>query len=93
MTRRDSTILFFVRELRRRRVFRTAAIYIVGAWLVMQAADVFFPAWGIPEAALNVLLAAAFLWRCFSAGFTKSRRKASFAHHPQTGRLSMPVRR
>jgi len=32
-----------VRELRRRRVFRIAGFYIVEAWLVMQAADVFFP--------------------------------------------------
>jgi len=27
-------------ELRRRCVFRTAALYIVGAWLVLQVADV-----------------------------------------------------
>jgi len=33
-----------------------AGFYIVGAWLVMQAADVFFPAWGLPDAALNILL-------------------------------------
>jgi len=49
----------FIRELRRRRVFTTAGLYIVGAWLVMQAADVFFPAWGIPDTAINVLLGAA----------------------------------
>ena len=48
-----------VRELRRRKVFRMAGFYIVGAWLVMQAADVFFPAWGLPDAALNILLIAA----------------------------------
>ncbi|NOR65825.1 MAG: hypothetical protein GQ528_00530, partial [Woeseiaceae bacterium] len=47
----------FVRELRRRRTFRTAGLYIVGAWLIMQAADVFFPAWGLPDAAINALLA------------------------------------
>ncbi len=51
----------FFRELRRRRVFRTSGFYIVGAWLVMQAADVFFPAWGIPDAAINALLIAAVL--------------------------------
>ncbi len=51
----------FVTELRRRRVFRTAALYVVGAWLVMQAADVFFPGWGLPDAAINVLLVAAIL--------------------------------
>ena len=50
-----------VHELRRRHTFRTAGLYIVGAWLVMQAADVFFPAWGLPEAAINVLLATAIL--------------------------------
>jgi TolB-like protein/Flp pilus assembly protein TadD len=38
-----------------------AGFYIVGAWLVMQAADVFFPAWGLPDAAINILLAAAIL--------------------------------
>jgi TolB-like protein/Tfp pilus assembly protein PilF len=32
---------------------------VVGAWLVMQAADVFFPAWGVPDSGINVLLAAA----------------------------------
>ena len=49
----------FVRELRRRKVFRMAGFYIVGAWLIMQAADVFFPAWSLPDAALNILLIAA----------------------------------
>ncbi len=48
-----------LKELRRRRIFRTAALYIVGAWLVVQAADVLFPAWGIPDAAINFLLIAA----------------------------------
>jgi len=47
------------RELRRRRVFRTAALYIVGAWLVMQVADVIFPAMEIPERAIRYLLIAA----------------------------------
>ncbi|MEM8982659.1 MAG: tetratricopeptide repeat protein [Pseudomonadota bacterium] len=51
----------FLKELRRRRTFRTAGLYIVGAWLVMQVADLFFPAWGLPDSALNVLLIAAVL--------------------------------
>ncbi len=50
-----------IQELRRRRTFRTAGLYIVSAWLVMQAADLFFPAWGLPDAALNVLLVSAVL--------------------------------
>lgn len=49
----------FVKELRRRRVLTTAGLYVVGAWLVMQAADVFFPGWGIPDTGINVLLIAA----------------------------------
>jgi TolB-like protein len=46
-------------ELRRRKVFRTAGLYIVGAWLVIQVADIFFPAWGLPETAIRYLFVAA----------------------------------
>lgn len=42
-------------ELRRRRVFRVAGMYIIGAWLVIQVADILFPAWGLPETALRFL--------------------------------------
>jgi TolB-like protein len=48
-------------ELRRRRVFRTAALYIVGAWLVLQVADVVFPALDIPERAVRYVLLGAVL--------------------------------
>ena len=46
-------------ELRRRRVYRMAGFYVVGAWLIIQVADVFFPAWGLPETALRFLIVAA----------------------------------
>ena len=46
-------------ELRRRRVFRLAGLYVVGAWLVIQVADVSFPAWGLPETAIRYLFVAA----------------------------------
>ena len=46
-------------ELRRRRVFTTAGLYVVGAWLLLQVADVLFPAWGLPDAAINILFLAA----------------------------------
>ena len=46
-------------ELRRRRVLRLAALYVVCAWLVLQVADVLFPAWGTPEAAKQYLVIAA----------------------------------
>ena len=48
-------------ELRRRRLFRTAALYIVGTWLVLQVADVVLPAMDIPEQAIRYLLVAALL--------------------------------
>jgi TolB-like protein len=48
-------------EMRRRKIFRTAAIYIVGTWLVMQVADVVFPAMDIPERAIRYVLVAALL--------------------------------
>jgi TolB-like protein len=53
----------FWQELQRRRVYRMAGFYVVGAWLVIQVADVFFPAWGLPETALRYLINATFL--CF----------------------------
>jgi hypothetical protein len=42
----------FFREARRRRVFRVTAIYIVGAWVALQAADLAFPGLGIDESAI-----------------------------------------
>ncbi len=48
-----------IHELRRRRVFTTAGLYVVGAWLILQVADVLFPGWGLPDAAVNVLFIAA----------------------------------
>lgn len=53
----------FWQDLRRRHVYRMAGFYIVCAWLVIQVADVFFPAWGIPETALRFLIIALAL--CF----------------------------
>ena len=34
----------FLKELRRRRVFRVAGLYVVAVWLLMQAANILFPA-------------------------------------------------
>ena len=46
-------------DLRRRHVFRVAALYIVGAWMLLQIADVIFPGLGIPEAAIRYVMIAA----------------------------------
>jgi len=57
----ESSATRLIREMRRRHVFRTAALYIVGAWLAMQVADVVFPALEIPERAMRYVLVAALL--------------------------------
>jgi len=50
-------------DLRRRRIFRVAGLYVVGAWVFIEVSSVFFPAWGIPDTALRYLIIAAAL--CF----------------------------
>ena len=46
------SLIAILREARRRRVFRVTAIYIVGAWVALQAADLAFPGLGIEESAI-----------------------------------------
>ncbi len=43
-------------ELQHRRVFRTLGAYAVVAWIAVEAADVIFPALGVPEAMLTGLI-------------------------------------
>ncbi len=67
-----SSMQRFLEETRRRRVFRVAALYIVGAWILIQVADQLFQAWGISSqvlrfvwigAVIGLPLAAVFGWR------------------------------
>jgi len=51
----------FLRELRRRRVFRTAVLYIIAAWVILQVADLAFPGLGIPDDAIRYIWIGAFL--------------------------------
>ncbi len=46
-------------ELRRRRVFRTVAAYVVACWVVIEAADVIFPYVALPESAVRLVIIAA----------------------------------
>jgi TolB-like protein/Tfp pilus assembly protein PilF len=48
----------FLHELKRRRVFRTAALYLAATWLVLQVADLFFDAYGASAATMQTLFAA-----------------------------------
>ncbi len=43
-------------ELRRRRVFRTAAAYLAGAFIVLQVADLTFEPMGLPASAYRALI-------------------------------------
>ncbi len=43
----------FFAELRRRHVFRVAGIYVVGAWVVLQVADLAFDSFGLPPTAMR----------------------------------------
>ncbi len=45
----------FLAELRRRKVLRVAGLYIVAAWVVIQAAGEGFAAWQIPEETLRIV--------------------------------------
>jgi TolB-like protein len=49
-----------IHELRRRRVFNTVAIYIVGAWVALQVADLAFPGLTVPESAIRYVWMGAF---------------------------------
>jgi len=51
----------FVRELRRRQVFRVAAIYLVSVWVVLQVADLAFESFDLPEQALRYMWIGAFI--------------------------------
>ena len=50
-------------ELRRRRVFGTVVLYIVAAWIVIQAASLLFPALDIPDRAIR------YVWIASALGF------------------------
>lgn len=51
----------FIREARRRRVFQTAAIYVVAAWVILQIADLAFPGLDVPDSAIRYVWIGAFL--------------------------------
>jgi TolB-like protein/Flp pilus assembly protein TadD len=51
----------FIRELRRRKVFRTAVLYVIAAWVILQVADLAFPGLGVPEDAIRFVWTGAFL--------------------------------
>lgn len=47
------SVIGLLSELRRRRVFRVAGLYVIGAWVVLQVFDLAFASWGLPDTALR----------------------------------------
>jgi TolB-like protein len=54
------TFSTFVAEARRRRVFSTGGLYVVGAWVVLQVADLALESSGLPDSLLRYFWFAAF---------------------------------
>jgi len=50
-----------IAEIRRRRVIPVAAYYVVGAWLILQVADILLPAWGVSPRGIQLIVYAALL--------------------------------
>ena len=46
----------FILELRSRNVYGTAAVYLAGAWALLQVADVLFPVIGLPDWSITAVL-------------------------------------
>src|SRR5256885_10067616 len=51
----------FFEELRRRKVYRVAAAYIIAAGFIIQIASAIFPAWGLPDWAFRFLVTLFFI--------------------------------
>jgi TolB-like protein/tetratricopeptide (TPR) repeat protein len=58
-----SKLKYLLNELRRRRVYRMTAIYIVAGWVAVQIASEAFPALNIPEGAIR------YVWIAVLVGF------------------------
>lgn len=56
MTTKSNKLSRFVKELKRRHVLRTLAIYAGTAFIILEAATIIFPRLGLPDWAVDVLL-------------------------------------
>jgi hypothetical protein len=58
MTESPSPLAALVDELKRRRVFNVAAVYLVGMWLLIQVADITFTRLGMPDWTVTFVIVA-----------------------------------
>lgn len=56
MSDSPSSLQRFVAEFKRRKVFRVAIVYIVGAWILLQVAEVTFEPLNLPDWAMTFLI-------------------------------------
>jgi TolB-like protein len=95
----------FLAELKRRGVFRVAAMYAVVAWLAVQIADATFEVLGVPEAAHRILILVAaagfpvaialgwiYDWRAGGLTRTAPRAETEPAPKPEVARPLGPRR-
>ena len=79
----SSRLARIITEARRRRLPGVLFLYVVAAWVVLQAADLFFPGWKIPEEAIRfvwigavalvpVVIVFGWLYDLSSAGITRT---------------------
>jgi adenylate cyclase len=52
----STAVAGFWEEIKRRKVFRLALIYVVVGWIVIQAADIMLPALGVPEWGVSLVV-------------------------------------
>ena len=56
MTEHSSRFSEYIKELKRRKVFRVGAAYLIGAWLLMQIADATFEPLNLPAWSTTLVL-------------------------------------
>ena len=61
----------FIRELRRRNVFRVGVAYAVVSWLIIQLVETLFPVFGLSDAAIRIVVIVLFI------GFIPAVRRCS----------------
>lgn len=81
-------------EIRRRRIFRMVAVYVVVAWIVIQAASVIFPALAIPRWGISLVVALALLGFPVALVIAWGADRGSHGHHrpsPASGSTEAPT--
>lgn len=90
----------FFQELLKRKVFRGIALYVVVAWLIMQAAEIVLPAFDLPNWTLRVVIisllaglpVAALLAWAYDLSTTGLRRERDLREEkPEPGKISRGI--